>query len=198
MFVGDTWVIQQQAIKKCFLNHVNSIDPSIKFNVEGNQENRVIPFLDTFVKPMADNSLSIRVYCKPTHTEQYLQWDSHHSLSAKYNVIGTLTNRVKSVCTTTGLLDEELQHLKEALVRCKYPRWAINKVQNKVINDNQGLGEGIKCFKYGIRTHFKGNRTLKQILVAQRLGPRRQEEWCYLLLPVFSHRLWRGVYWRNS
>ena len=30
----------------------------------------------------------------------------------------------------------ELQHLKEALSRYKYPRWAINKVQNKVINGN--------------------------------------------------------------
>ena len=31
----------------------------------------------------------------------------------------------------------------------------------------QGLGERIKCTcsKYGIQTHFKGNRTLKQILV---------------------------------
>ena len=31
----------------------------------------------------------------------------------------------------------------------------------------QGLGESIKhtCSKYGIQTHFKGNRTLKQILV---------------------------------
>ena len=107
-----------------------------------------------------------------------------------------------------GLLDEELQHLKEALLRCKYPRWAINKVQNKVLNGNQeeqgntqvnntmqdnsgpsdsnksqatttsgarpnagcivipyiqGLGESIKCIclKYGKRTHFKGNRTIK-------------------------------------
>ena len=31
----------------------------------------------------------------------------------------------------------------------------------------QGLGESIKCtcFKYGIRTHFKGNRTPTEILV---------------------------------
>ena len=31
----------------------------------------------------------------------------------------------------------------------------------------QGLGESIKkiCSKYGIQTHFKGNRTIKQILV---------------------------------
>ena len=96
-----------------------------------------IPFLDTLVKPETDSSLSIKVYCKPTHSDQYLQWDSHHNLSAKYSVIGTLTHRAKAVCTTLELLNEELQHLKEALVRCKYPRWAINKVQNKVINGKQ-------------------------------------------------------------
>ena len=77
------------------MDHINSIDPSIKFTVKGNQENRAIPFLDTLVKPEADNSLSIKVYCKPTHTDQYLQWDSHHNLSAKYSVIGTLTHRDK-------------------------------------------------------------------------------------------------------
>ena len=90
-------------------------------------------FLDTLVQSEADNSLSIKMYCKPTHTDQYLLWDSHYNLSAKYNVIGTCTHRAKSVCTTPGLLDEELQHLREALVRCKYPSWAINKVQNKVL-----------------------------------------------------------------
>ena len=36
-----------------------------------------------------------------------------------------------------------------------------------VIPYTQGLGESIKkiCSKYGIHTHFKGNRTIKQILV---------------------------------
>ena len=36
-----------------------------------------------------------------------------------------------------------------------------------VIPYTQGLGEGIKnvCKRYGIQTHFKGNRTIKNILV---------------------------------
>ena len=46
-FVVDTWVIQQQAHKQGFLDHINSIDPAIKFTVEGNQANGAIPFLDT-------------------------------------------------------------------------------------------------------------------------------------------------------
>ena len=113
------------------------MNPCIKFTAEGNQENGAIPFLHTLVHPQADNSLSIKVYHKPTHTDQYWQWDSHHNVSAKYSAIGTLTHRAKTVCPTLGLLDKELKHLKEALVRGKCPRWAINKVQNKVINGNQ-------------------------------------------------------------
>ena len=102
-FVHDTCIIQQQAHKQLFLDHINSIDPNIKFTVEGNQETGAIPFLDTLVKPEADNSLTIRVYCKPTHTDQFLQWDSHHNLAVKYSVIDTLTHRAKSVCTTPEL-----------------------------------------------------------------------------------------------
>ena len=68
---------------KIFLDHINNIDPAIKFTVEGNQENGAIPFLDKLVMPEQDNSLSITVYRKPTHTDQYLQWHCHHSLGAK-------------------------------------------------------------------------------------------------------------------
>ena len=118
------------------MDHINSIDTPIKFTVKGNQENGAIPFLDTLVKPEADNSLSITVYHKPTHTDQYLQRDSNHNLLAMYSVIGTLTHRAQTVCTTPELLNEKLQCLREALVRCKYPRWAINKIQNKVTNNN--------------------------------------------------------------
>ena len=82
-FVGDTFVIQQQAHKQSFLDHINSIDPAIRFTVEFNQENESIPLLGNLVTPEAHNSLSITVYCKPTHTDQYLQWDSHHNLAAK-------------------------------------------------------------------------------------------------------------------
>ena len=54
------------------LDHINGIDPAIKFTVEGTQENGAIPLLDTLVTLLAGNSLSITVYQKPTHTDQYL------------------------------------------------------------------------------------------------------------------------------
>ena len=135
-FVDDTWVIQKHAHKQAFLDHINSIDPAIKFTVEGTQGNGAILFLDTLATPLADNLLSFKVYHKPNHTDQYLQWDSHHSLSIKYSVIGTLTHRAKVVCTDPELLQGEINHLRRTLGKCKYPNWAIDRVQQKVLSNN--------------------------------------------------------------
>ena len=131
-FVDATWVIQQQAHRQLFLDHINSIDPNIKFTVKSNQESGAIPFLDTLVKPEADNSLSIRVYYKPTHTNQYLQWDSHHNLAAKYSVIGTLTIRAKSVCTIPELLNEEEQHSRKHWLGVSIPGGPLTKFKIKI------------------------------------------------------------------
>ena len=129
--MDNTWVIQQQSSKQEFLEHINQVDPAIKFTVEGTQCNAAIPFLDTLVTQQADGSLSISVYQKPTHTDQYLQWDSHHSLSDKYSVIGTLTHRAKTVCTNPELLQKEIKNLREAMGKCKYPSWAIIRYKAK-------------------------------------------------------------------
>ena len=177
--------------------------------MEGTQENGAIPFFDTLITPLADNSLSFQVYWKPTHTDQYLQWDCHHSLSSKCSVIGTLTHGAKVVCTNSELLQGELNHLRRALGKCNYPTWAIKRVQQKVLNNNpkyisnnnptntsntndnqgsnptiygqrnkatigqvvipytKGIAQSIKqtCGKYGIQVHFKGNTTIKQVLM---------------------------------
>ena len=158
------------------------------------------------------------MYGEPTHTDQYLQWDRHHSLSSKYSVIDTLTARAKVVCTNPESLQGELKHLRNALGKCDYPTWAIKKVQHKVLHNNwedtsnsnstnnnntsqnnsgstninnqgsnptinlqrnktiigqivipctKGISESIKqvCGKYAIQVHFKGNQTIKQILM---------------------------------
>ena len=97
--VHDTCVIQREMQKQIFLDHINKIDPAINFTVDGNQEDGAIPFLDTLVKPEANNSWSIIIYRKPMHTNQYLQLYSHHNLTAKYSVESKLSHRAKVVCT---------------------------------------------------------------------------------------------------
>ena len=63
-YVDDTFVIQREDQKQTFLDHINNIDPAIKFTVEGNQENGTIPFHDTLVKPEADNSSFLLQYAE--------------------------------------------------------------------------------------------------------------------------------------
>ena len=105
--MDGTFVIYKEANKQSFLQQINSVDPTIRFTVEDNKEDGSIPFLDTIVKPEADGSLSITVYRKPTHTDQYLQWDSHHHLSAKFSVIQTLSHRASTVCSNPELFQKK-------------------------------------------------------------------------------------------
>ena len=65
-----------------------------------------------------------------------MQWDGHHNLAGKYSVIGTLTHSTKTVCTGPELFNKEIQHLREAFAKCKYPKWALDKVHSKFITSN--------------------------------------------------------------
>ena len=103
-YVDDTFVIQQEGQKQTFLEHINKVNPAIKFTVKGNQEFGFIQFLDTLVKPEADNTISIWAYRKPTHTDQYLHWDRHHNLAAKYSMQLFLINKWIKMNKKTNLI----------------------------------------------------------------------------------------------
>ena len=99
--------------------------------MEENKEEQCIPFLDTIVKSEAYGSLSITVYRKSTHTVWYLQWNSHNHLSTKFSVIHTLSHSAKTVCSKSELFQQEKDNLRKALTKCKYPKWALDKVEKR-------------------------------------------------------------------
>ena len=88
------------------LQPINSQDTHIQFTVEPTQQGS-LPFLDTLVPIEPDNTFSTRVYRKPTHTDQYLHWDSNHHITAKQSVYNTLAHRAKVVSSTQGTLDKK-------------------------------------------------------------------------------------------
>ena len=141
-YVDDIFGIHTEANKQGFLQHINSVDPAIRFTVEDNKEDGSIPFLDTIFKPEADGNLSITMYRKPTHTDQYLQWDSHHHLSAKFSVIQTLSHRTSTVCSKPELLQKEKEHLRKALTNCNYPKWALDKVEKRLNRSTRQVNDG--------------------------------------------------------
>ena len=198
-YVDDAFVILQKTHREEFLQHINSVDPSIQFTTEEAKQDSSMPFLDTLVSPQEDGTFTTSVYRKPTHTDQYLQWDRHHNLACKYSVINTITYRAKAVCSNSKLLEGEMKHLYEVLQQCKYPKWAINKVlkqqehrrtgnrrvQAKNISQTQrryqivvpytkGLCESYKTIsgKYWVKAYFKGGNILKELL----MFPKDKEE----------------------
>ena len=121
---------------QALLQHINSQDPHIQFTVEPIQQGS-LPFLDTLVTIEQDNTFGTSVYRKPTHTDQYLHWDSNHHITAKQSVFNTLAYRAKVVSSLQDKLDRELQHIKTALQQCQFPDWAFNQWHHKFTNPSQ-------------------------------------------------------------
>ena len=99
--------------------HLNSIEPHIKFTIELPETDR-LPFLDTLTKP-TPNSIESIVYRKTNHTDRYLDYNSNHPISANPSVIHILIHRAKQVCSTPEFLAEEIDHLHRVLHDNHYP-----------------------------------------------------------------------------
>ena len=78
-YVDDTIVALCDSLLEDFTDHINSIHPSIKFTRE-EDVNYTIAMLDTKINKQMSGKLTFSVYRKPTHTDQYLQFDSNQPL----------------------------------------------------------------------------------------------------------------------
>ena len=101
--------------------HLNNIEPSIQFTVE-RETNRKISFLDVTVCRQDNGRLSTKVYRKPTHTERYLSFHSHHPVAHKRAVVKSLTDRAKTIPSSSDQQSKEMKHVTAALVANGYPK----------------------------------------------------------------------------
>ena len=80
------------------------------------EKDNSIPFLDTSVIRDSNGLLTTSVYRKPTHTDQYLAYDSHHPQSVKRGIVKCLYDRAKHLITKPSVISEEKKHLSSVLV----------------------------------------------------------------------------------
>ena len=114
-----------------FLEHINSLHPSIKFTLEMQKEDKTIPLLDVLLIIQEDGSLGHKVYRKPTHTEKYLHYNSFHHHSIRNSVCKTLINRAQTIVEVDNI-EGELEHLRSVLKMNAYP----NKFIDNAMKDN--------------------------------------------------------------
>ena len=187
-FVDDTFTILHVYSIENFTNYLNSRNPHIQFTREV-EEDEQIPFLDVCVHLQDDGSLKTTVYRKPTHTDQYLNWDSNHHLDHKRSVVRTLYNRVETHVSDTEDRVKEIDHIQKVLRVNGYSKWALKIPNQKDKAERQkqkqasipsgpppplvglpyvkGLSEELQRIfkKHGVNVFFKPANTLRQLLV---------------------------------
>ena len=88
--------------------------------------NSQLPFLDSLIQRNSDNIISVEVYRKPTHTDQYLKFTSHHLARAKKSVITSLFDRAKNIISNPFNQEKEENYLTAVLQANGYPKKFIN------------------------------------------------------------------------
>ena len=125
-YVDDTsTALPSQRINE-FLDHLNSMEPSIQLTVEVESNGR-LPFLDVLLEREEDGSISTTVYRKPTHTDRYLDFSSHHPLAHKIAVVKTLHGRAEAISSSVVHKDDEVRHVRRALDVNGYPRGVVER-----------------------------------------------------------------------
>ena len=191
-YVDGTMVTIDKNLTDEFTDHINNQHSAIKFTNEKESDGS-LHMLDVLVTRDDIGNLSFKVYRKPTHTDQYLNFTSNQPLQHKLVVVRTLCDLAHSIIITKEDREEELNKVRKSLAICGYKDWswdtAVRKKDNKPKpgSKNQfeptqlngsttipyipGVTEAFqRLFRsYYIITHVKPDNTIRSpVLVTQR------------------------------
>ena len=93
--------------------------------------------LDILVKRNQDGTVTTTIFRKATHTDQYLNFTSHHPLHQKLGEVQSLINRKDTIVTDPGEKNKEETHIEADLKKNGYPKWAIKKQSDKENKDKE-------------------------------------------------------------
>jgi hypothetical protein len=139
-YVDDILAVVPSGCVQELNDHLNTLDitGNIKFTNE-TMENNQIPFLDANIVVKPDYSIKTTVYRKKTHTNQYLNYESHHPLIHKLGVVRTLLDRIDTVVSEPEDKMMEEKTVTDALTICGYPPWTFEKVKKQRKNKKDNI-----------------------------------------------------------
>ena len=176
--MDDALAVIKTAHIEPFTQHLNAQHTSIQWTSELEADGK-LPMLDTLTTRMSDGSLKFSVYRKPTHTDQYLQFQSHQPMEHKMGVIRTIISDPQDK-------EREIKHLKKVLSVAGYSKWAWQAPGRKKLrphprNTDRDRAKGHVTLPYiggvtepisrlirktGVAAHAKPHTTIRSILVA--------------------------------
>ena len=99
---------------------------SIAFTIE-EESDQQIAFLDTLIS-CKDNTITIDIYRKATHTDRYLDFSSHHDKRHKISTAETLLHRAIKLPSTPQGKNSEINHVFDAVRANNYPSFVISNI----------------------------------------------------------------------
>ena len=108
-----------------FHDDLNSQHPSIQFSMEGESDSK-LAFLDVLVERKGTTILT-SVFRKKTHTDHYLNFESHHHPRVKRGIIKCLRSRAEKVCHVSKRLTE-FSHLRNVFTANGYPDRLVRSI----------------------------------------------------------------------
>ena len=133
-FVDDVYSILIRTHLENVFRHINNLHQNIKFTIE-EESNRELTLLDTLLK-QNNGEISVLVYRKPTHTDQYLHYSSHHQTSCKESVVSSLFNRAYSIITNKDHLHKENARIKQVFKENGYQISIIIKIFMRITKNH--------------------------------------------------------------
>ena len=112
------------------------------------EANRAISFLDVAVTRTDNNLISTTVYKKPTHTDRYLHFDSHHPKHQKLAVARTLYNRSVTHIANPTERQRYNKEVRHTLLLNGFPRKYSCLQQRKDNPSSQSQFKSFICLPY--------------------------------------------------
>ena len=185
-YVDDVVSEHDEEDSERLLSHLNSQHEKIKFTCEPEKDGK-LPALDVLLLRNNDGTLDTKVYRKPTHTNQYMNFNSSQPLQHKLGVIRTLNHRADTNVTREEDRQEEKKLIKDVLAVNDYPEWThkvvarretreANPRSNNAPNTRKGhvalpyvpgVTESLqRLFRsHGIQAHAKPYNTIRSMVV---------------------------------
>ena len=133
-FVEDIYSIFKRMHLENFFHHINNFQQNIKFTMQEESDGE-LAFLDTLLIQNY-GEISVLVYEKPTHTEQYLHYSSHHQASCKQSAVSSLFNRAYSIITNKDDLHKQNARIKQVLKENGCQKSINSKIFKRITNSH--------------------------------------------------------------
>ena len=173
-YVDDSHACLKKDQVDAFHQHLNSVNANIQFTLELENTNGYgLPFLDT-ITSRRGTAVQVEVYRKPTHTDRYLDFHSHHPLRHKRSVVNTLLLRARKIPSTGEGKLEETRRVKAVLRENNYPSGFIKECERALATKSpKPTTNGFVALPYVKGVSERIGRVLKQQSLQVSYKPQR-------------------------